>query len=206
MDNVRVREAEVREAIERRARADADPAESRFIPELNLCQSEARIDLAAVNSRLLGWEIKTVTDSLSRLPSQEEVYSRIFDRMWLVADARHLDRATDLVPPWWGIWEIREKQGVCNLIQVRRSRLNPQVDLGSLVRLLWRDEALAELARLGIADGLHRSPRRDLWNALAEASPRHISPTRLRERVRVRLRDREGWRSDEQRTSGGGSS
>ena len=33
----------------------------------------------------MGWEIKTRQDTLSRLPRQEAVYSRVFDRVWLVA-------------------------------------------------------------------------------------------------------------------------
>lgn len=205
LHNAGVREAEVSAVLQRRLRENIGYAGSRIIPELNLCQSKARIDLAAVNSRLLGWEIKTAADTLDRLPGQQEVYSRIFDRLWLVADPRHLERGIDLIPDWWGVLAISERRGQCRLIEVRRSRINRDVDLKSLVRMLWREEVLLELEALSLASGLQRAPRRELWETLANAAPKHISPTRLRHRVRIRLKDRQGWRLDELRTSDGGS-
>lgn len=201
LDTNGVREAEVRAALQLRLRASVEHAQSRIIPELGLCQSEARIDLAAVNSRLLGWEIKTAADTLRRLPGQQEIYSRIFDRLWLVADTRHLEHGMSVIPDWWGVLVISEREGQCHLSEVRRSRVNRDVDLKSLVRLLWRGEALLELELLGLAGGLSRAPRRDIWYALANAAPKHISASRLRDRVRRRLKDRRGWRSDERRMS-----
>lgn len=199
-----VREAEVRAAVQRRAESRGGHAEARFISELNVCQSAARIDLAAVNSRLLGWEIKTAFDSLERLPGQQAIYSRVFDRVWLVADERHIDKAVQLIPDWWGVLQIRERGGVCGLVEIRRSRLNRQVDLFSLVKLLWRQETLDELHRLNLSRGLERAPRRELWEALAGAAPKHITTSALQGRVRARLKERRGWRSGEPRTSSGG--
>jgi hypothetical protein len=205
LQNVAVREAEVSAALQALVRSKADHPGSRIMPELSLCQSEARIDLAVANSRLLGWEIKTAADTLDRLPGQQEVYSRIFDRLWLVADTRHIDRGLGLIPDWWGVMTITQRGGQCHLNEVRRSRINPGVHLGSLVRLLWREEVLQELESLNLAEGLNRSPRRELWHALAAAAPRHISAPRLRDRVRIRLKERQGWRSVEQQTSSGDS-
>lgn len=195
-----MREAEVRDAVVSRLRSQhPDERQTRIVHELSLCQAEARIDLAVVNGRLTGWEIKTAADTLARLPVQEPVYSRVFDRVWLAADARHLDGAVGLIPPWWGIVRVTERDGACRLVQVRRSRLNPNVDLGSLVRLLWREEALAELSALGLAGGLDRAPRRVLWQRLADAVPRRASKAQIQRRVRERLRDREGWRAERRR-------
>jgi hypothetical protein len=171
--------------------------ETLLVPELGLCQAEARIDLAVVNGHLTGWEIKTAADTLARLGRQEPVYSRVFDRVWLAADAKHLDSALGLVPSWWGIRLIVAKPDGFGFRKVRDARVNPSVDLHSLVRLLWRDEVLDELATLRLADGLARSPRRVLWEALADASPRAISATQLRRRVRERIKDRREWRSAE---------
>ena len=53
--------------------------ETRIVHEMAVCQAQARIDPAAVNGRLFGWKIKTRSDTLARLPRQEEVYSRVFD-------------------------------------------------------------------------------------------------------------------------------
>jgi hypothetical protein len=200
--NGAVREADVRVAlgvlIKREHSAEED---TRVIPELDLCQASARIDLAVVNGRMIGWEIKSAQDTLARLPRQSEVYSRIFDRVWLVAAPRHIGPAMDTLPPWWGVMEATTdgSPGACRLRVIRPSRLNRGVDPGSLVRLLWRDEVLDELRRLGLVQGLERAPRRELWCALAAATPRRISVAQLRARVRERLKIREGWRSGEPR-------
>ncbi|MDP9410362.1 MAG: sce7726 family protein [Actinomycetota bacterium] len=193
-----MREAEVRAALARQiAREHADDPRTRVVHELNLSQAAARIDLAVVNGQMIGWEIKSQADNLSRLPRQQEVYSRIFDRVWLALASRHLEAAINQVPPWWGIVVADGSSGECELRVVRRSRLNRKVDPASIVRLLWRQEVLDELDKLGLAEGLHRAPRRQLWNELAGAVPRRISGTQLRAIVRERLRHRPGWRSDE---------
>ncbi len=196
MQDGTVREDEVREAlgqvIEREHTADGG---TRVIPELNLCQASARIDLAVINGRMIGWEIKTDADTLARLPRQQEVYSRIFDTVWLVAAPRHVMPAIEQVPDWWGVMAVHGDGGAARLRVVRRSRLNRTVDAHSIVRLLWRSEVLDELARLDLQAGLQRAPRRELWEALATAAPRHISHAQLRARVRERLKNREGWRS-----------
>lgn len=189
-----MRESDVRAALLERLTAKSPADEhTRYVHELDLCQAEARIDLAAVNGRLTGWEIKTAADTLARLPQQEAVYSRVFDRVWLVADTRHIDAALGVVPGWWGVVRVSERSGV-RLAQVRPSRLNPAVDLSSLVRLLWRSEALAELERLDLAAGLGRAPRRELWQRLAEAVPSHLTRPQLQTRVRDAIRSRTGWR------------
>jgi hypothetical protein len=168
-----------------------------MIPELALFQARARIDLAVINGRLTGWEIKTDVDSLSRLPHQASIYNRIFDEIWLAAAERHLSKAETLVPAWWGISVITTSaDGFCCLSTARQSCLNPQVDLDVLVRLLWRHETLEELESLGIGGSLKRAPRTVLWQAFAEAVPSHISKRSLQERIRLRLMERPGWRGD----------
>lgn len=195
-----MREADVRAAVVARVTSKHAEPGTRIVHELSLCQAQARIDLAVVNGRLTGWEIKTAADTLGRLPVQERVYSRVFDRVWLATDLRHLDKALDLVPGWWGIVRIGERHGACWLTQVRPSRLNPGVDLDLLVKLLWREEALKELSALGLATCLDRAPRRVLWERLAGAVPSRVSKAQLQRRVRECLKVREGWRAERLRT------
>ena len=203
--NAGVQELAVRSAIAARvARDDPHAAETRIVYELGLCQAEARIDVATINGQLIGWEIKTRSDRLTRLPRQEAVYSRVFDRMWLVAAERHIERAIGIIPHWWGVLQIDSQSDDCGLRLVRRARLNENVDPYSLVRLLWREEALEELARLGLSTGHRRAPRRVLWKLLADAAPELISAAYLRARVRERLKHRDGWRADRLPAANGG--
>jgi hypothetical protein len=198
-----VHERAVRAAIAARVLSDdPHPAETLIVHELALCQAEARVDVATINGQFVGWEIKTRTDRLSRLPKQQSVYSRVFDRVWLVADDRHIGPATAMIPPWWGVLRIGLAGHSCALELIRPSMVNPGVDLHALVRLLWRDEALQELHRLGLDGGVERAPRRILWDRLANAAPATISESELRSRVRSRLREREDWRADPLQTSG----
>lgn len=193
-----MREAEVMAALTAKLSERHGP-ETLLLPELSLCQAEARIDLAVVNGHLTGWEVKTASDTLFRLPRQESVYSRVFDRVWLAADGKHVAAALDLIPAWWGICEVVSTDAGAQFRKVRDARINRAVDLEAIVRLLWRDELLEELAAVGLSDGHARSPKRVLWTELARAAPRHISATQLRRRVRERLKSRRDWRSGEPR-------
>lgn len=195
-----MREESVRAAVEARVWAsDVSHGDTLIVHELSLCQAEARVDVAAVNGRLVGYEIKTGVDTLVRLPRQQEVYSRVLDRVWLVADGRHIHPAMALIPDWWGVMRITDRHGACHLQVVRRSKLNENVDPNSLVRLLWRDEVLCELEAIGLADKLSRAPKRVLWHALASAVPSRLSLPQLQSRVRARLKSRGDWRSDRPR-------
>lgn len=58
--------------------------------ELTLGTSGTRADVAVLaNAELIGLEIKTERDSLRRLPSQLEAYSRYFDHVVVVAASSH---------------------------------------------------------------------------------------------------------------------
>jgi hypothetical protein len=199
-------EAEVRQAIVLRSLLGQGERSIRMVPEMALCQSQARIDLAVVGDQLVGWEIKTENDNLARLQKQVEVYSRIFDRLWLAADERHLQSAASMIPSWWGIVRIVRRNDCWKLQTIRPARLNRAIDLYSLVTLLWRNEVLQELERLGLAGGRDRDPRRQLWELFSSAAPRYISRRELRSRVRLRLKERPDWRVDRPQTLGGGSS
>ncbi|ESW85224.1 sce7726 family protein [Mesorhizobium sp. LSJC280B00] len=59
-----------------------------------------RADLAIYNgSKLIGIEIKSKHDSLTRLKPQLEVYTACFDEVILVADEKHLASITNLILP-----------------------------------------------------------------------------------------------------------
>lgn len=189
-------EHEFRTVLTRRIIDRYLPPSGRLINELALPQHGARVDVAVVADRLTGFEIKTSRDRLSRLPAQQNAYGLVFDRMYLAVEPRHLVGATSIVPTWWGILELSQGPQGHRWVQRRASRLNPGVHLHSLVQLLWRDEVLNELSRLGLADGLRGAPKATLWAELAGACPKVISRTELKQRVRQTLMLREGWRAD----------
>ena len=78
-------------------------AETVIFEELGVQHGLARIDLAVVNGELHGFELKSARDTLARLPEQAESYGRVFDRITLVVEERHVRGAVELVPDWWGV-------------------------------------------------------------------------------------------------------
>jgi pseudouridine-5'-phosphate glycosidase len=99
-----MRDGEVRQVLRERLNAiyGAEPT-TIIVEELGLRCGAVRADLAVVNGRLKGYEIKSERDTLTRLARQCEVYSKVFDTVTIVVAERHLHGAVDVVPEWWGI-------------------------------------------------------------------------------------------------------
>jgi hypothetical protein len=108
----------------------------------------------------------------------------------LVVADRHTAGATRLIPPWWGCVEVTAAADGLRLDQRSPARPNPAVDPYSLAQLLWRDEALEELALRGLDQGVRSKPRARLWQRLASELPLST----LQVVVTARLRSRAGWR------------
>lgn len=178
--------AELNRQLDQRHAGDPD---TRVVNEMGVLVGSSRIDVAVINGRLEGFEIKSERDNLSRLPRQALAYGRVFDRLTAVCAERHVAHAREVLPPWWGI-KIAEPDGESvHIVQQRGARANHMVDPGAVAQLLWRHEALDLLDSLGRARGLRSKPKRVLWTALVEALP----PRELRAMVRERLRARKGW-------------
>lgn len=73
----------------RLARHHQDP-NTLVVDELGLRHGAPRADIAVANGHLLGIEIKSDADTLSRLGSQVDCYSAVFDRAVLVTATRRL--------------------------------------------------------------------------------------------------------------------
>lgn len=187
-----MRDRDVRVALRRKLAADhVGESGTLIVDELGLCNGTVRADVAVINGSLSGWEIKSASDTLRRLPLQAPVYSSIFDFVWLIGDGRHIERAREIVPEWWGFAVVAETSVGCKVEEICVAQPNVNIDAVALARLLWREEALEELRLRDLHHGLVSKPRRRLWEALAENLP----PDVLGEVVRSRLKVRTGWRS-----------
>ena len=159
-------EGRVRDALSARVLARFSAGRACAYNEFWVPRSHERVDLAVVGARMHGFEIKTERDTLRRLPRQASAYARVMDQCTLVLAEKHLGQAQELLPDWWGISTV-----TCNghivFRSVRAPRANPGVDAETLVRLLWRGEALAALQRLDI-DLPVTTHRASLWRELLE--------------------------------------
>ena len=148
-----------------------------------------RIDIAVINGELGGFELKSDSDNLLRLPAQAELYSRVFDRMTLVVGEKHVAKAAALIPTWWGITTARQGARTLLLSGKRKPKRNPTQDPIQVARLLWRDEALAILERHDLVKGCRSKPVQHLQDRLAQQLPL----VKLNLETRIALKQRRAW-------------
>ncbi|GAB17286.1 hypothetical protein GOEFS_023_00040 [Gordonia effusa NBRC 100432] len=188
-----MRDADVRKSLhlwlrdEHRAELDA----TRILDEMDVA-GQVRIDTVVLNGSFAGFEIKSASDTLRRLPRQIEVYSQVLDFATLVVAKNHAAKAKDLLPRWWGVIEASSVSDGVQLRRVRKARRNATIDPMTLCTLLWRQETLSELEIRGTDAGVRSKPNRFLWERLAET----VSPDELRDIVRERVKFRAGWRAE----------
>ena len=196
-----MREIEIRRALRLLILREFADRDTRVVDELAICEGAARIDMAAVNGSLHGYEIKSAQDTLQRLSDQSVAYSRIFDFVTLVTAKRHLRAARVLLPKWWGILVVEDPDKIVTLRQVRRPKRNRGVDAYSQAQLLWRDEALAILDAFNLARGIRSKPRRQLCERLVA----NLDIDMVADAVRRTLKNRQSWRVDALPASNGDS-
>jgi hypothetical protein len=198
-----LRDTNIRTAVKALLLAHAQSCpDTRIVEELGLSHGAARIDIAVINGRIRGIEIKAEADTLSRLPRQVSAYGCVVDLATLIAAERHIDAAAALLPGWWGIVEARKtRKGTVAFRRLRDERVNHNLDPMTLARLLWHAEVAQLLRQLGADESLLRSPRAILYNELVAALP--IS--RLRRTVCGTLGTRENWRDRARPSSYDGS-
>jgi hypothetical protein len=171
-----------------------------ILDELGVCCGQVRADMAVINGELKGFEIKSDQDTLLRLHSQASIYGRVFDTISIVVAPKHLKKARQIVPSWWGIL-LAVKNGNANLDirKYRRERNNPTPDPLSIAQLIWRNEAFELLKTRNLHSGLSSKPRKFLWAALV----RNFRLAELQMLVRTQLKARRDWRSAEPHTQCG---
>lgn len=172
-----------------------------MLEEFGLHHGISRVDIAVVNGRLLGYEIKSDRDTLARLPDQIRVYGAVLDKVTLVVGWRHVVAAMRLVPAWWGVSLVeRGPRGGIRFSPLRVPEQNPTPDPQVLVSLLWRDEALALLEELGCAAGVRSKTKAAIYSRLMESVSDYGT---LRTHVCTALKSRSNWRSAAQPATGG---
>lgn len=166
--------------------------------ELGLIHGAARVDMAVVNGTIHGYELKSDSDTLKRLPGQAKIYNSVLDRVTLVVGKHHLYDAIKLVPDWWGIILAKPgaKNGPISLITMREAEENPAKDSVAIASMLWRNEALQMLEASGQARGLRSKPRRFLYERLAILFDEEALSAKVREYLLTRV----GQRSEIRRT------
>lgn len=188
-----MKEADVREALHTHLRDNLKDKyfSSLIIDELGVLEGTFRVDMAVIHKEELhGFEIKSEKDNLKRLPLQQENYSKVFDRMTLVCDQKHVSEALEIVPRWWGLICVSEANGKPFLNEIWPSRTNFNVNPYAMCQLLWRDEAFKVLKANGMAYGFKKGSRKRMWKAIAQS----LNIKEIRLAIRTLLAQRVDWR------------
>jgi len=185
-------ESQIRKSVHQKLlRRYHNVSETLVVDELGLKHGLCRADIAVINGRLMGYEIKSDSDTLIRLKRQISLYDAVFDTVSVVVGSRHGSTICRRVPCHWGvIIATAGHRGTITFRIKRKSRLNPRVDLLSVAQLLWRAEAVQIIQRSNPQFGGAGLVRNALYQYLVDS----LSPDALRHEVRSCLRNRLNWR------------
>ncbi len=187
MNDVEIRQNFHRKIL-RRQHAHKDTL---VIDELGLNHGKCRADIAVVNGRFVGYEIKSNNDSLRRLGEQVKSYSTVFDRVSVIVGNRYIDSIQDYIPDWWGVIVFaRGPRGAVNFDLIRKAQTNKNIDPISIAKLLWRNEAEEILMQKKMPSKILRQPRAILYEHLVDV----LNTCELRKIVRKYLKNRRNWR------------
>lgn len=159
-----------------------------ILHELKIPRPSARIDLAVVNGKMVGFEIKSDIDSLARLNRQAAAFEQVFDRVCMVTTEKHLSHAMGKIPSWWGVVVPSRRGNKVVFKPVRSMRRNPTQNNSALLYALTRAELVKILTAAGLSKG-HKGKRKD---DLIEVILGQLPARALRSEARrvLRLRDR----------------
>lgn len=161
------------------------------IDELGL--TGVRADIAVIHdSWLEGFEIKSGSDSLTRLPNQVIGYSRVFRRSWLVVASGHLDAALPMLPDHWGRVMRADGSPAAPTI-VRAAVDSPSLDAVEVAALIVTRRALPVLHGLHADRGVRSKPRRAIWERCADV----LGVTGCERAAAGIIRARGDWRASE---------
>lgn len=162
-----------------------------FVEELEVSGGSARIDMAFLGEHLIGVEIKSSKDNLSRLAKQSSFYAPYFDFLVLVVDVRMVDAALGILPEHWGIIATVSKGSTISFKQLRRPELNPERNSNDLLQLLWKEELLT---LLGERD-CEPKRTRDSKSSLRKQIIAKFDPDAIRNSCMHTLTNRSNWRA-----------
>ena len=142
-------------------------------PEFSLNIRKNRIDLAVISDQLIGYEIKTDYDCLSRLPKQIQAYNNVFDKITLVVGSKLIIPALHIIPDWWGVkLALLGASGEVKIYSIRTAKKNKAQDRLSIIQLLWREEALSILSSINQELGVKSKTRSLIHARLNECNRR----------------------------------
>lgn len=124
-----------------------DPAFGAIGNEVLYSRSRRRTDLLIMQSQFHALEIKSVLDTLKKLPDQIAECCRTFDYVSVVADHKHIKDIHQIIPHKVGIIVVKDG----NVSTIREPVINKRLDKNSLLMFLNRQQVLQFLRQQKIS-------------------------------------------------------
>lgn len=112
---------------------------SRIFEEKNMGYSRADV-VMVVSDAIYGIEIKSDSDTYTRLATQVPDYDKYFDFNIIVVGSTHALHVGEHVPDYWGIISVEETESGCDFYYFREPKPNPKRLMKHKLEILWRYE------------------------------------------------------------------
>ena len=154
----------------------------RFIEEKVIMKSRADV-LGVIDGAIVGFEIKSDSDTYQRLETQIPDYDKYCDYAYLVIGKKHKKHAEEHIPDHWGLICINDAE---NIEMCREAGLSPKVKLINQLGFLWRNE-LGELLSVNHLPKCTNKNKKEISKLLIDT----IDNDLLREQFTERLFERD---------------
>lgn len=183
---------QIRETLLEKLKKDNSKKSFRIVEELVICNGLARADVALINGKLHGYEIKSDLDTLERLPNQKKYYDLTFEKSTIIIGKKFENKIFDFIPEHWGvILAYENKFGNITFKMIRSAKSNKSTLSDGLLDLLWNDE-IKVLLKSNNIKGYSNKPK----TYLKELVHMNINYRELVDYAKETLKNRTGWRAD----------
>ncbi|MDE8314897.1 sce7726 family protein [Erysipelothrix rhusiopathiae] len=186
---MKLNDSDIRTALLTKLNNDFKDTDYRIVEEFSIRDGRARTDIAVINGRFHGFEIKSDQDTLLRLGNQITMYDETFEYCTIVVGKKHLERVLEILPFHWGVYVAYPYRNRVILKKIRRDRLNPNFTVEGLTDVLWNAE-LKKLLKDRAVSGYSRLNKFELQIAIQN----HIPIKDLCLYTKDVLKTRENWR------------
>lgn len=175
LSNVQVaatRDRDIRVALESWLLSKQHDSPVRIIHEFPIPRPSSRIDIALINGRISGYEIKSDVDSLTRLSSQVSSYRKIFEHLCVVTTPKKSRSVLEKTPSWCGVLSYDHNGKFKTL---RKTKRNPNVDTECLLHSLYKKELLMISMNFGLESIKNKNSKSEIIsNIILKISKRSI--------------------------------
>lgn len=112
----------------------------KILNEMTISDGLARPDLIVIYSYSHCYEIKGDNDQIQRIIKQCAHYQSSFKKNTLVTTQKHLNKALELLPGFWGIIVAINENKTIKFNYIRKSSHNPLYRKDIASKILWKNE------------------------------------------------------------------